>query len=100
MLRLARVAAPTAEAERNVSSSPVSEAAFGGTPSGWRFCVPGIAPGHGSSPTTPEPAPRRAHNGEVSRVSGSRIVMPYSLAILPPKPNPHKTTPDPCRLER
>jgi hypothetical protein len=59
------VAAPTAEAERNVSSSPVSEAAFGGTPSGRRFCVPGIAPGHGSSPTPPEPAPRRPHNGEV-----------------------------------
>ena len=48
---MARVAAPTVEAERNVSSSPVREAVSEVRPPGGGFCVPGIAPGHGASPT-------------------------------------------------
>ncbi len=50
-LAVARVAAPTAEAERNVSSSPVSEAVSGGTPSRDGSCVPTRINGaFGSSP--------------------------------------------------
>ena len=50
MLAMARVAAPTVEAERKVSSSPVSEAVSEVRPPGGGFCVPGIA--HGASPTS------------------------------------------------
>ena len=54
MFAVARVAASTVEAERNVSSSPVSEAVSEVRPPGGGFCVPGIAAGHGASPTTPQ----------------------------------------------
>ena len=52
MFAVARVAAPTVEAGRNVSSSPVSEAVSEVRPPGGGFCVPGIAPWRGASPTS------------------------------------------------
>ena len=56
-----------------------------GTPSRGGSCVPGIAPGHGASSSTPEPGPQDAlTTGRCRGGSGSRMVMPYSLAILPP----------------
>ena len=54
MFAVARVAAPTVEAERNVSSPPVSEAVSEVRPPGGGFCVPGISPGHGATLTTPQ----------------------------------------------
>ena len=44
MFAVARVAAPTVEAERNVSSSPVCEAVSEVRPPGGGFCVAEIAP--------------------------------------------------------
>jgi hypothetical protein len=78
MFAVARVAAPTVEAERNVSSPPVSEAVSEVRPPGGGFCVPGIAPGHGASPAPQRErdqrhsqdcaAGRDLHSGDTPRI--------------------------------
>ena len=88
---MARVAAPTVEAERNVGSSPVSEAVSEVRPPGGGFCVPGIAPGHGASHDEPQrekdqrdlqdcAAGRDLHSGDTPRIQHYE-----SLAVSTPQ---------------
>ena len=88
MFAMARVAEPTVEAGRNVSSSPVCEAVSGGTPPGGGLASREGARWHGAPPTTPHrdegqrhsqdcASGRDLHSGDTPRIQHHE-----SLAVL------------------
>ena len=96
MFAVARVAARTVKAERNVGSSPVCEAVSEVRPHRRRFLRAGIAPGHARHRRHPTPETLSQRGGVVAcRARGWDAVLTRDPAA---QPNVHKTAPDPRHL--